>query len=162
MPELPPEEGKRRDAPAAEAPITALPPRPAARESWRLADWVMLGYGVVAGTLLLRWLAGNLALQWLLRQRRTAPVHLAELFAEMAAGKGCRLVVSERAGAPFSIGLFKKTVVLPAALVSAIGPAVRSRAGSEHAPGVASSTRSNAVAVIDSALKPSSTAPGMP
>src|SRR5206468_569449 len=119
MPELPPEEGKRRDAPAAEAPITALPPRPAARESWRLADWVMLGYGVVAGTLLLRWLAGNLALQWLLRQRRTAPVHLAELFAEMAAGKGCRLVVSERAGAPFSIGLFKKTVVLPAALVEA-------------------------------------------
>lgn len=101
-----------------QAPADPLPAVPmVARPGWRSADVVVGGYAAVAGALLLRWLAANLALRWLLRSRRPVPVPLAELFTEMAPAGGVRLVVSSRVQVPFSFGLVRGTVVLPARLV---------------------------------------------
>lgn len=85
-------------------------------------DWLMLAYGGIVTTLLLRWLAANAAVWWLMGRRRPVAPALAELFAEMSAGRRYRLVVSGRARVPFSVGLISGTVVLPARLAEQATP----------------------------------------
>jgi Zn-dependent protease with chaperone function len=106
--------------PAAEAaaePLAFLAlPEPAA-EPWGLADVLLAGAAAVAAAMLGHWLLANLAVWWLLRKRRPAPPGVAELFAEMAWPRRTRLVVTDRVEVPFSVGLLRPTVVLPAALV---------------------------------------------
>jgi beta-lactamase regulating signal transducer with metallopeptidase domain len=84
---------------------------------WQWVDAVLVLYGVVALVLLARWLLANVAVWWLLRKRDPISPALAELFAEMCWPLRCRLIVSDRVQVPFSVGLVRPTVVLPASLV---------------------------------------------
>jgi beta-lactamase regulating signal transducer with metallopeptidase domain len=117
--ELPPPEAPPPDetppAPTAsgraadEAPVWSLP-SPAT-----LAWLVIAAYGCAAALLLGRLLLGHLALGRLLRAARSAPPRVARLFGEVSAGRP-RLLVSPRVRVPFSCGLLRPAVVLPAAL----------------------------------------------
>jgi beta-lactamase regulating signal transducer with metallopeptidase domain len=115
-------------------PAEALPPpeaAPAPAASGRAADeaapwllpspralaWLVIAaYGCAAALLLGRWLLGHLALWRLLRTASAAPAQVARLFAEVGAGRRSRLLVSRRVRVPFSCGLLRPAVVLPAAL----------------------------------------------
>jgi hypothetical protein len=113
----------------AEAPRDSTPPRdvaePAAErepvsDSWhdlRESGFQMLGviYAGGAAFFLGRWLLGHIGLHRLLRAADPAPVRAARLFAEMHPGRA-RLRTSRRARVPFSCGLLRPTVVLPAEL----------------------------------------------
>jgi hypothetical protein len=89
----------------------------------------LIAYAAGAAAMAAQWLLGCLALAWLLRGARPAPERAARLFAELTAGRGRlsrgRLLASPRAKAPFSFGLLRPTVVLPAALAEADGPQLR-------------------------------------
>jgi beta-lactamase regulating signal transducer with metallopeptidase domain len=126
-------------APAGQAPTVALaaplsttvttpadprldPARPPALRA-RLLGALGLGYVLVALFLAARWLLGHLALWRLLREAEPAPGPLARLFAELTAGRRPpRLLVSRRLRVPFSCGLWRPTVVLPADLCDDPGP----------------------------------------
>jgi beta-lactamase regulating signal transducer with metallopeptidase domain len=99
-----------------EAPAPAPAPAPQ-RPPVHFADVVLAVYASVAVVVLGRWLLANLAVWWLLRRREPVPPALAELFAEMRWPQRCRLVVTRRVEVPFSVGLFRPTVVLPLKLV---------------------------------------------
>jgi hypothetical protein len=77
------------------------------------------GYAVVAGVFLGWWLLGHAVLWWWLRRREPIPVRLAALWGELSPGRNVRLVVSPRARVPFSCGVWRPTVVLPARLARA-------------------------------------------
>jgi hypothetical protein len=78
---------------------------------------VLILYGCGSAFLLARWLLGHFALWRLLRRAGPAPGPVAQLFEEMAARlPWARLLVSGQVRAPFSCGLLRPTVVLPAAL----------------------------------------------
>jgi beta-lactamase regulating signal transducer with metallopeptidase domain len=119
------------DPPAAGPPVVPdfMPTQPAEVAGGTGLDLpaVLLAvYAAVAVLLLVKWLAGYVALLRLLRAARPAPAALADWFAEVAPGRRPRLLVSERARVPFSCGLLRPTVVLPAALAAG-GPSGRLR-----------------------------------
>jgi beta-lactamase regulating signal transducer with metallopeptidase domain len=77
----------------------------------------VVGYAAGALLLLGRWLLGHVAVARLLRQAVPAPAAVARLFAEMAGGRRVpRLLVSHRLRVPACCGLWRPTVLLPAAL----------------------------------------------
>jgi beta-lactamase regulating signal transducer with metallopeptidase domain len=86
-----------------------------------LAGWIVAGFSLGAGVLLLRWLVGHLALARLLRQAGPAPVAVARLF-DVVVGqrrRRPRLLVSPQLRVPISCGLWRPAVVLPARLCTA-------------------------------------------
>ncbi len=112
--------------PAAHAPPTPVP-APVAAEApsppWWAWDFDHIAsaaaglYLAVGAGLLGRWLLGWVALRRLMRRCEPVRGRVARLFAEMA-GDGARpsLLASAHARAPFSCGLLRPTVVLPAGL----------------------------------------------
>jgi beta-lactamase regulating signal transducer with metallopeptidase domain len=120
--ELPPAEAPpaAEVPPAPAAPGRAAPEAPARRlpSAAALAWLVIAAYGCAAALLLGRWLLGHLALWRLLRTARPAPPRVGRLFGEVGAGRP-RLLVSPRVRVPFSCGLLRPAVVLPAALAEA-------------------------------------------
>ena len=90
------------------------------REAWdaeRVASVAAGLYLAVGAAVLCRWLLGWLALWRLLRGGEPVTGRAADLFGEMAGdGPRPRLLSSRRARAPFSCGLLRPTVVLPAGL----------------------------------------------
>jgi hypothetical protein len=90
-------------------------------------QWVgpvlLAAYGCAAAVFLGRWVLAQLALARLLRRARPSPEPLARLFAATAGGRTPgRLLVSADVRVPFSCGLLRPTVVLPAALADAGRP----------------------------------------
>ncbi len=77
-----------------------------------------IAYAAGAAVFLGRWLLGHLLLWRLLRAAAPAPAAAANLFAAMTAGQRRlpRLLVSRRLRVPFSCGLLRPTVVVPASL----------------------------------------------
>ncbi len=106
---------------ASEDPV-AQPADPSARPSslWTLergAQVVLALYACGAAVLLGRWLLGHVALWRLLRRAGPAPARAAGILAAMSEGRGRpRLLVSRQVRGPFSCGLWRPTVVLPATL----------------------------------------------
>ena len=88
--------------------------------SWdadRIASVGAALYLAAAAAVLGRWLFGWAALRRLLRRCEHVTGRAADLFAEMAGpGNRPRLLASRRTRAPFSCGLLRPTVVLPAGL----------------------------------------------
>ncbi|MGE3804657.1 MAG: M56 family metallopeptidase, partial [Gemmataceae bacterium] len=77
-------------------------------------------YAAVVVFLLLRWLAGYLALRRLLRRAVPAPDAVAEKFARFSDKlPATRLLVSMEVRVPFSCGIVSRAVVLPASLCGA-------------------------------------------
>jgi hypothetical protein len=114
-------------APAPEAnapPPSAEAPKPAAATvpaSWwtveRVVTLLLIAHVAGGAFLLGRLLLGYLGLWRLTRSARPAPERVVRLFAEIAGTRRrVRLLSSERAGVPFSFGLLRPTVVLPAVL----------------------------------------------
>jgi beta-lactamase regulating signal transducer with metallopeptidase domain len=92
---------------------------PAAAPWWtagRVAFLLLSVHLAGAAFLLGRLLLGYLGLVRLARSARPAPERVARLCAETAGGRRVRLLVSDRARVPFSFGLLRPTVVLPAGL----------------------------------------------
>jgi beta-lactamase regulating signal transducer with metallopeptidase domain len=87
----------------------------AAATAWLLSTLIAL-YSAVAGFLLLRWLWGFAMLRRLLRRAHPASGAPARLFADMAGPRPPRLLISPDVGVPFSCGLWRPTIVLPARL----------------------------------------------
>jgi beta-lactamase regulating signal transducer with metallopeptidase domain len=118
-PDCPPADLLQPVAPpeAASIPATAV----TQEVDWR--QWIvtalLAGYAGVAGLFLLRWLLAHAALAWLLRGARPAPASVAEILEELAPGRKSRLVVSPRVRVPFSYGLLRPTMVLPASMADA-------------------------------------------
>jgi hypothetical protein len=123
-------------------PVEEVPPLVAAAATPAAAsfDWagvgrlLVAGYAVAAGGMLAWWLGGHVVLWWWLRRAGPIPPRLERLWTEMAAGRAVRLVVSPRVRVPFSCGLWRPTVVLPASLAgSATEAALRWVLGHELA-----------------------------
>ncbi|HVS34847.1 MAG TPA: M56 family metallopeptidase [Gemmataceae bacterium] len=123
-------------APLAKAPAALPPSQPVVQTATAPAGWsidadrvasIASALYLTAGFVVLgRWLFGWAVLHRLLR--RCVPVggRAAELFAEMAGpGRRPRLLASRHVRAPFSCGLLRPTVVLPAALCEAADEALR-------------------------------------
>ncbi len=107
------------DLPAAPSPPPAAPVQAAGwAPSWGEAGrWLVALYAAVAGGLLIRWLLAHAVLWWWLRQTAPVPRRLRWLWQEMKGLRRVRLVVSPRVRVPFSCGLWRPTVVLPAWLM---------------------------------------------
>lgn len=86
-------------------------------QPWHAPRVVLTLYFLVVSILLGRWLLANAALWWLLRRRRPIPRAVHELFTEMSWPTRSRLIVTDRVQVPFSVGLFRPTVVLPESLL---------------------------------------------
>ena len=114
----PPEAEPAPAAPAAPAAKRAAPPAVGGKgfDHTYWARVAAVAYACGAVLFLGRWLLGHLALWRLLARPEPAPEGVSRLFAEMAAGRRPRLLVSRRARVPFSFGLLRPTVVLPPAL----------------------------------------------
>jgi Zn-dependent protease with chaperone function len=79
--------------------------------------WGLLAYAASAALLLGHWLLGQVGLWRLLRHAVPAPQRLTRALAEMTPGRPApRLLVSGRVRVPFSCGLSRPTIVLPARL----------------------------------------------
>jgi hypothetical protein len=93
---------------------------PSARE-W--ARWGFAAYAACALLLLGHWLLGQVALGRLLRRAAPAPQRLTRVLAELTPGRPApRLLVSSRVRVPFSCGLWRAAVVLPARLCAEAPP----------------------------------------
>jgi hypothetical protein len=90
----------------------------------RVSLLLLAAYGVGAGLLLLRWLLAHALLARLLRQARLAPEAAIRLLAGLGPGPPPRLLVSPRTAVPFSHGLRRPTIVLPAGLCERASPLV--------------------------------------
>jgi hypothetical protein len=89
-----------------------------------LVGWSLVAYAAGASLLLGHWLLGHLALWTLLRRAVPAPSWLAGLLAEITEGRSApRLFVSGQVRVPFSCGLLRPTIVLPARLCETGSPA---------------------------------------
>ena len=114
-------------APAPAATVVAENAPPA--WSWdadRIASVGAALYLAAAAVVLGRWLFGWAALRRLLRRCEPVAGRAADLFAEMAGpGRRPRLLASRWTRAPFSCGLMRPTVVLPAGLCEAPDKALR-------------------------------------
>jgi beta-lactamase regulating signal transducer with metallopeptidase domain len=120
---LPPQTPTAAALPVVESPTSAASPI----ETASLVDSLLLAYAAVAGLLLLRWLAGQWALARLIRQGRSAPEPVQQVFDRMAVQTGqteTRLLVSNRVPVPMCCGLRTPTVVIPRSLVLRNDPAV--------------------------------------
>jgi beta-lactamase regulating signal transducer with metallopeptidase domain len=138
---FPPHQGEAEPAPGAKA---APPPAPAASEAsaaevplppssvpdtevgphlfaslrHAVPEFLLALYILGATLMAAHWIAGHIALAWLLRDSRRAPEWLDRLLREMADDpRRIRLLLSSRVGVPFSYGLWRPTIVLPLALV---------------------------------------------
>ncbi len=111
---------------AAEPPVAPMPAPPPAATPAPLLDpalltaampWLVAAYTLFAAWFGTRWLLGHWALARLLRTAEPAPEHVARLFTAMTPGtRRPRLLVSRRLRVPVSCGLWRPTVVLPAAM----------------------------------------------
>jgi hypothetical protein len=111
---LPPGRPEPRAVPA--PPVRKSEAEPAPAGHW-LVNAALLAYGCGAALFLGRWLLGQLALTRMLRRSEPAPPSMTSLFAGMATARPrARLLVSPDARVPFSCGLLRPTVVLPAAM----------------------------------------------
>jgi beta-lactamase regulating signal transducer with metallopeptidase domain len=113
-----PEESRAAPADRASA-VEAVPSLPGRFElaAGTLVRVLVIGYALAAGLILARWLVGHAVLWWMLRQTEPVSEELSRLFEELAGGlRQPRLLVSDRVRVPFSFGLFRPTVVLPAGL----------------------------------------------
>ena len=109
----------REEVPAAPSATPAdPPPAPTGVSIPGRAAVLAAAYAAGAALLLLRWLLGYAALRRLLRAARPAPAALAEESAGTPGERRPRVLVSDRASVPFSCGLLRPTVVLPAALAA--------------------------------------------
>jgi beta-lactamase regulating signal transducer with metallopeptidase domain len=99
---------------AQDTPMSALEPS----VSW--AQWLTAGllgcYGVGVALLLGRWLLGHIGLRRLLRHAEAAPPAATALFEAMARSRRPRLLMSRQVRVPFSCGLLRPVVVVPASL----------------------------------------------
>jgi beta-lactamase regulating signal transducer with metallopeptidase domain len=118
--EAPAEPPAAVEPPEEKAVLPADPPAPLPPPFWtpeRVVGVALGIYGLGALVLLGRWLLGHVGLWRLLRRAGPAPARAAEIFADMSAGRGRpRLLVSRQVRVPFSCGLWRPAVVLPAAL----------------------------------------------
>jgi hypothetical protein len=106
------------------AQVEAPAPAPASATWWswdEVGKGIVVCYAVGAGAMLAWWLGGHIVLWWWLRRAGPIPPRLGQLWAEMAAGRRVRLVVSPRVRVPFSCGLWRPMVVLPATLAGSAG-----------------------------------------
>ena len=114
-------------APATPAPVAEATTPPA--WSWDADRIMAIGaalYLAAAAVVLGRWLFGWAALRRLLGRCEAVSGRAARLFAEMAdPNRRPRLLASRQARAPFSCGLLRPTVVLPAGLCEAPDEALR-------------------------------------
>jgi beta-lactamase regulating signal transducer with metallopeptidase domain/membrane-associated protease RseP (regulator of RpoE activity) len=102
----------------------AAPPPPAAPAEISLVVLALAAYACGSAVVLGRWLLGHFALGRLLRTAAAAPEPVARLFREMGGARlRARLLTSPRARVPFSCGVLRPTVVLPAALAARATPA---------------------------------------
>jgi uncharacterized membrane protein YgcG len=114
------------EAPAVEAPAAPAEaeaqPVPAPALSWGdvmppLLGWLGVAHAVGAAVLLGRWLLGHVGLWRLLRATEPVPAEVAAACRALRGGRaGPRLLQSHRLRVPLSCGLFRPTIVLPAAL----------------------------------------------
>jgi beta-lactamase regulating signal transducer with metallopeptidase domain len=109
-----------------ESPVRLAAAGPVADEAGLLHRWLQAGlllYFAGAALLLLRWLLGHVVLWRLLRRTERVPSAIARVFDSMT--RDCqrpRLVLSRRAGVPFSCGLLWPTIVVPARLAQEAPP----------------------------------------
>ncbi len=80
--------------------------------------WLLIGYLVAAACLFARWLSGFAALERLLRESGPVPAPIADVLTQVSSRRP-RLLMSQRLRAPICCGLFRPTIVLPAALCEA-------------------------------------------
>jgi hypothetical protein len=102
----------------AEGPAPAPAAPPAAPIVWTWESAAAALYLAAAGLVLGRWLFGWLALRRLLATAAPVTGRAAAVFAEAAGGRPPRLLASPRVRAPFSCGLLRPAVVLPAAFAA--------------------------------------------
>ncbi len=108
--------------PAVEAQPPVAPavevPSPASHSGWSVTHWLLCLYAGCSLLLLGRWLLGHLALARLVRSAQPAPAGVRRLCLELCLSRRVpRLLVSPRVRVPFSFGLFRPTIVLPADLL---------------------------------------------
>jgi hypothetical protein len=113
--EPPPEAPAARPTPE-KSEADVVPPADAGLPAGLFPAVVLALYVCGAGFFVGRWMLGHLALGRLLRRTGPPPERAARLFREMAGPRKARLLVSDRVRAPFSAGLWRPTVVLPAAV----------------------------------------------
>jgi hypothetical protein len=107
--------GEQAPVPAPRDPLpAAAAPLPTPGEL--AVGLVVLVYAAGAALLLARWLLGYAAVARLLRGAIPAPAAVGRLFAEVAGDRPPRLLVSSRVRVPLCCGLWRPTVLLPAAL----------------------------------------------
>jgi Zn-dependent protease with chaperone function len=114
---------------AAEPGIAAAPVQaesPIQQSAQSPAEWaaslpsaLVAAYAAVAGLFLLRWLLAHAALAWLMRGAKPAPASVSAILDELSPGRRWPLLVCPRVRVPFSYGLFRPTIVLPASMVDA-------------------------------------------
>lgn len=107
--------------PAREVVVPAAPPAEGATGPSLPLERLLTGLGqahaLVAGLLLLRWLAGHVGLWRLLRSAEPAPPAVAAVCAALAGPRRLpRLLQSPRLRVPVSCGLLRPTILLPTAL----------------------------------------------
>jgi beta-lactamase regulating signal transducer with metallopeptidase domain len=98
------------------SPTPAATPEPAARSAPSLSQVLLAAYGVGVAVLLARLLVGYVALYRLLRRAVPAPAAAVRLLQELRPRCRVRLLVSRRARVPFSCGLVRPAIVVPAFL----------------------------------------------
>jgi hypothetical protein len=130
-PEIPPGEfvligpGVELPLEEAPAPVALEQPVPVAAPASAPIDWAGLGmralwlaYLTGAGFFLVRWLLGVIGLARLIHSSVPAPEWVRAQAAERLAG--VRVLCSPRVEVPFSCGLFRPTIVLPAGLIEQV------------------------------------------
>jgi beta-lactamase regulating signal transducer with metallopeptidase domain len=119
MPPTPSPDAAPPDKPPTKT-VAAAPPAPPWWTGERVVFLLLFAHLAGAAFLIVRLLLGYLGLWRLARAARPAPERVARLFAEVAGERRrVQLLTSERIGIPFSCGLLRPTVLLPAELCDA-------------------------------------------
>ncbi len=95
------------------APAVVAPPEPPAIAlSWQ--EWLVVGYSVIAGLFLVRWLLAQFALYRLIRRSRPASASLTKIMESLAgSGRAPQLRVVADLPAPVCCGLRSPMILLP-------------------------------------------------